>query len=118
MAAIEAAGGNAFARAGDVRDAARVQVIVEDVVARTQRIDVLINNAAGNFICPSERLSPNGFKSVVDIVLLGTFNCTRLAFEALRASQGFDRQHRGGVCVERRTRRGAFGVRRRPACSR
>jgi NAD(P)-dependent dehydrogenase (short-subunit alcohol dehydrogenase family) len=88
VAAIEAAGGKAFARAGDVRDAARVQAIVEDVVARTQRIDVLINNAAGNFICPSERLSPNGFKSVVDIVLLGTFNCTRLAFEALRASKG------------------------------
>ena len=52
------------------------------------RIDVLVNNAAGNFVCPSEDLSPNGFKSVVDIVLFGTFLCTRFAFEALRAAEG------------------------------
>jgi NAD(P)-dependent dehydrogenase (short-subunit alcohol dehydrogenase family) len=77
-----------FGLAGDVRDAARVEEIVKDVVARTGRIDVLVNNAAGNFVAPSEQLSPNGFKSVVDIVLLGTFNCTRFAFDALRASRG------------------------------
>jgi len=58
-------------------------------VKRTyERSDILVNNAAGNFIVPSERLSPNGFKAVVDIVLCGTFNCTRYAFEALRASRG------------------------------
>ena len=80
--------GKAFASAADVRDAATVQTVMNEVVRRTGRIDVLVNNAAGNFVCPSEELSPNGFKSVVDIVLLGTFNCTRFAFEALRASHG------------------------------
>jgi NAD(P)-dependent dehydrogenase (short-subunit alcohol dehydrogenase family) len=85
---IAEAGGKAYAFPADVRDVARMQAVIEDVVARTGRIDVLVNNAAGNFICPSEELSPNGFKSVVDIVLLGTFNCTRLAFDALRAARG------------------------------
>jgi NAD(P)-dependent dehydrogenase (short-subunit alcohol dehydrogenase family) len=85
---IRAGDGNAFASAADVRDAAAVQAVMNDVVQRTGRIDVLVNNAAGNFVCPSEDLSPNGFKSVVDIVLLGTFNCTRFAFEALRAAKG------------------------------
>ncbi len=83
-----APGGNVFGLAGDVRDASRVQAIVQEIVARTGGIDVLVNNAAGNFVVPSEELSPNGFKSVVDIVLLGTFHCTRFAFDALRASRG------------------------------
>ncbi|HZZ63919.1 MAG TPA: SDR family oxidoreductase [Candidatus Baltobacteraceae bacterium] len=80
--------GGGFTFAGDVRDAARVEEIMREISQRTGRIDVLVNNAAGNFIVPSERLSPNGFKAVVDIVLCGTFNCTRYAFEALRASRG------------------------------
>ncbi len=88
VAAIEAAGGTALGLPGDVRDAARMEVAMREAAARTGRIDVLINNAAGNFVCPSEELSPNGFKSVVDIVLLGTFFCTRFAFEALRAAEG------------------------------
>ena len=88
VAAIERAGGKAFALAGDVRDAAHVEATMRAVVQRTGGIDVLVNNAAGNFVCPSEELSPNGFKSVVDIVLLGTFYCSRFAFEALRASRG------------------------------
>jgi NAD(P)-dependent dehydrogenase (short-subunit alcohol dehydrogenase family) len=88
VAAIRSAGGRAFGLAGDVRDARRIEEIVAEVVARSGRIDVLVNNAAGNFVCPSEELSPNGFKSVVDIVLLGTFHCTRFGFEALRASRG------------------------------
>jgi NAD(P)-dependent dehydrogenase (short-subunit alcohol dehydrogenase family) len=85
---IRGGGGRAFGLAADVRDAARIEAVMNEVAARTGRIDVLVNNAAGNFVCPSEDLSPNGFKSVVDIVLLGTFYCTRAAFEALRASRG------------------------------
>jgi NAD(P)-dependent dehydrogenase (short-subunit alcohol dehydrogenase family) len=88
VAAIQAAGGTAHARSGDVRDATRIEAILREVAETSGRIDVLVNNAAGNFVCPSEELSPNGFKSVVDIVLLGTFNCTRNAFAALRAARG------------------------------
>ena len=59
----------------DVRDAAAVA----EAAAKLDRVDGLVNNAAGNFLAASEELSPNGFKTVVDIVLNGTFNCT-LAF--------------------------------------
>ncbi len=88
MQLIERAGSTAFALSCDVRDAARVEETVLEIVRRTGRLDVLVNNAAGNFITPSEKLSPNGFKSVVDIVLGGTFHCTRYAFEPLRANRG------------------------------
>ncbi|HEY1976519.1 MAG TPA: SDR family oxidoreductase [Candidatus Baltobacteraceae bacterium] len=88
VASIAAEGGKAFGLAADVRDAARIEAVMKEIVERTGRIDVLVNNAAGNFVCPSEELSPNGFKSVVDIVLLGTFYCTRFAFDALKASRG------------------------------
>ncbi len=81
-------GGSAFGISCDVRDAARVEEVAAAILERAGSIDVLVNNAAGNFIAPSEKLSPNGFKSVVDIVLNGTFHCTRYAFEALRASRG------------------------------
>ena len=88
VALVEKEGGKAFTLSADVRDAARVQAVMAEVVTRTGRIDVLVNNATGNFVCPSEELSPNGFKSVVDIVLLGTFYCTRYAFDALKANKG------------------------------
>ncbi|HEY9179607.1 MAG TPA: SDR family oxidoreductase [Candidatus Baltobacteraceae bacterium] len=87
-ALIAQSGGTAFGLACDVREPARVEQVVAQIVARTGRIDVLVNNAAGNFVTPSEKLSPNGFKSVVDIVLNGTFHCTRYAFDALRESRG------------------------------
>jgi NAD(P)-dependent dehydrogenase (short-subunit alcohol dehydrogenase family) len=86
--AIRKEGGSAFGLTCDVRDPARVEEVVAEILNRTGRLDVLVNNAAGNFVAPSEKLSPNGFKSVVDIVLNGTFHCTRYAFEALREARG------------------------------
>ncbi len=80
--------GSGLALSCDVRRPERVHEVVEQIVAQTGGLDVVVNNAAGNFIAPSERLSPNGFKSVVDIVLNGTFHCTHAAFEHLRKSQG------------------------------
>jgi NAD(P)-dependent dehydrogenase (short-subunit alcohol dehydrogenase family) len=88
VALIEKEGGKGYGLSADVRDAARVETLMKEIAERAGGIDVLVNNAAGNFVCPSEELSANGFKSVVDIVLLGTFYCTRFAFEGLRARKG------------------------------
>lgn len=63
----------------DVRDPDAVGAAVDGVVADHGRIDALVNNAAGNFVVPAEELSPNGWRAVVDIVLNGTFYCTRAA---------------------------------------
>lgn len=60
----------------DVRDPESVQGMVDAAKKQFGKIDVLLNNAAGNFISPTENLSANGFKAIVDIVLNGTFNCT------------------------------------------
>jgi NAD(P)-dependent dehydrogenase (short-subunit alcohol dehydrogenase family) len=63
----------------DVRDADALTAAVDEVVAEHGRIDAMVNNAAGNFICPAEDLSPGGWRAVVDIVLNGTFYGTRAA---------------------------------------
>lgn len=60
----------------DVRDMDQVDNMIKNSLNKFGKIDILINNAAGNFISPTEMLSPGGFKAVVDIVLTGTFNCT------------------------------------------
>lgn len=60
----------------DVRDPDQVRAMVDAVVAHFGRIDVLINNAAGNFISPTERLSPHAVDTVLNIVLHGTFYTT------------------------------------------
>ncbi len=78
-AEIRAAGGTAACAPCDVRDPKHVEAACEAVIAELGPIDVLINNAAGNFLCPSEQLSPNAFAAVVGIVLNGTFHCTRAA---------------------------------------
>jgi len=62
----------------DVRKPIEVQNVVDETIQKFGKIDILINNAAGNFISPTEMLSPGGFKVVVDIVLNGTFNFTQV----------------------------------------
>ena len=61
----------------DVRDPGQVDAMVDQVVQTTGRIDILVNNAAGNFICRAEDLSPNGWNAVIGIVLNGSFYCSR-----------------------------------------
>ena len=74
---IGAAGGAVTAVCCDVRDPDAVDAALERLCGELGEPDVLVNNAAGNFLCPSEELSPNGFAAVVDIVLNGTFHCMR-----------------------------------------
>jgi len=61
----------------DVRDPEQVEEMANRAIGLFKKIDILINNAAGNFISPTENLSSNAFKTVVDIVLNGTFHCTQ-----------------------------------------
>src|ERR1700689_3790341 len=72
----------------DVRDAAAVRGVVDSVVHDWGRLDIVINDVAGNFPAPMSKISPNGFKAVVDIDLLGTYNVTRCAFDAWLAEHG------------------------------
>ena len=70
----------------DVRNPDAVNEAVEQVFSTHGRIDALVNNAAGNFICRAEDLSPNGWKAVIDIVLNGGFYCTRAAAQHMLAA--------------------------------
>jgi len=72
-------GGNCLPIQCDVRHYDQVLTMHKAVIDKFDRIDVLLNNAAGNFISPTERLSANAFDTIIDIVLKGTKNCT-LAF--------------------------------------
>jgi NAD(P)-dependent dehydrogenase (short-subunit alcohol dehydrogenase family) len=69
-------GGKVLAIACDVRNYDDVQKMLEQSIATFGRVDALLNNAAGNFISPTERLSPNAFSAVIDIVLKGSANCS------------------------------------------
>lgn len=72
-------GGTCFPVQCDVRDYDQVEAMRDAVIDKLGNVDVLLNNAAGNFISPTERLSANAFDVVIDIVLKGSKNCT-LAF--------------------------------------
>jgi len=69
-------GGECFAVSCDVREYDQVVEMHEKVVEKLGPIDVLLNNAAGNFISPTENLSANAFDTIIDIVKKGTKNCT------------------------------------------
>ena len=60
----------------DIRNTEEITLLREKAVKLFGRVDVLVNNAAGNFISPTERLSSNAFSTIIDIVLKGTVNCT------------------------------------------
>lgn len=78
-ALIERAGGRALAQPTDVRDPDEVDALVSTTVTAFGRVDVLVNNAAGNFVVKAEDLSPKGWRAVVGIVLDGSFACSRAA---------------------------------------
>jgi peroxisomal 2,4-dienoyl-CoA reductase len=88
-AAIAAATGRrCLALVGDVRQPADVDAAVARAVAELGRLDMLVNAAAGNFLCPAAELSPNGFGTVVDIDTKGTWHVSRAAYRAWMDAHG------------------------------
>ena len=80
------AGGNAksLGFACDVREYDGVAAALQDASNAFGPLDCVVSGAAGNFLCPAENLSANGFKTVIDIDLIGTFNVLRAAFDVAR----------------------------------
>jgi NAD(P)-dependent dehydrogenase (short-subunit alcohol dehydrogenase family) len=81
VATLQQAGIEATYGVCDVRRPDEVTAVVEGVLQTFGQLDILVNNAAGNFPAAISDLSPNGFKAVVDIDLLGTFNVSKAAYE-------------------------------------
>ncbi len=90
-AALREAGIDAVYGLCDVRRHDEVTAVVDEVLRTLGRLDIVVNNAAGNFPVPISELSPNGFKAVVDIDLLGTFNVSKAAYDL------WLREHGGAV---------------------
>ena len=84
VSSIQNAGGTADAAPLDVRDFAAIEAAMDQLGQRHGELDIVVCAAAGNFPAPLKLLSPNGFKSVVDIDLQGTFNTCRAAYAYLR----------------------------------
>lgn len=74
-------GKECIAAPADVRDPEAVEAALDATRERFGKVDLVVNGAAGNFLCPAATLSYNGFKTVVDIDAVGTFNVCRAAFE-------------------------------------
>lgn len=85
---IRASGGRASGMTLDVRDPDRVRAVVNEIVTAHGRINLLVNNAAGNFYAPSETMSPNAWRSVIEIDLFGTFYCSQAVAPVMRGQGG------------------------------
>ena len=85
---IEENGGECLAAPADVRDYDAVENAIAKTVEHYGKIDIVVNGAAGNFLCAADQLSSNGFGTVVDIDTKGTFNVCRAAFAHLKESKG------------------------------
>lgn len=87
VANLSACSGQAFGVVADVRNYDAVTEATNSIVKQLGQIDILVNNAAGLFVQPAEDISPNGFKSVVEIDLNGTFHCCKATFPYLKNSR-------------------------------
>jgi NAD(P)-dependent dehydrogenase (short-subunit alcohol dehydrogenase family) len=92
-AALRESGVDALAVQLDVRKIEQVDEMVHRTVKHFGSLDILVNNAAGNFICRAEDLSPNGWNAVIGIVLNGAFYCSRAVGQYMIA------RRRGGAIV-------------------
>lgn len=86
--AAAAIGPGCLALAADVRRPEALAAVIAAITERWGRLDVLVNSAAGNFLAPAAALSPNGFGTVVDIDLKGTFNACKAALPLLQVRGG------------------------------
>jgi len=86
--AINQNGGKAIPIPADVRQPEAVEQAVSQTIEQLGKIDIVVNGAAGNFLCAAEEMSPNGFGTVVDIDLKGTFNVCRATFAQLKEHSG------------------------------
>ena len=80
--------GRALAVECNVREREEVEALVEATVEEFGGVDVLVNNAGGEFVADFEDISPNGWNAIVDLNLNGTFHCTQVAGEAMREADG------------------------------
>ena len=85
---LRALGAKVCTAAADVREFAALEAALAKTKIELGAIDVLVCGAAGNFLVPAEQLSANGFKTVIDIDLLGSFNASRAAFSQLQETRG------------------------------
>jgi NAD(P)-dependent dehydrogenase (short-subunit alcohol dehydrogenase family) len=88
LSALREHGITAIAVPVDVRQPDQVDAMVAEAVRAFGRVDILVNNAAGNFICKAEDLTPNGWNAVIGIVLNGSFFCARAVGRQLIAQGG------------------------------
>src|SRR2546423_12417986 len=86
--AINQNGGRANAVAADVRLPEEIEKAAAQTIEQFGKINIVVNGAAGNFLCTAEEMSPNGFGTVVDIDLKGTFNVCRATFAQLKEHRG------------------------------
>ena len=77
--------GDCLAVECNVRDREAVEVFVEATVEELGGVDILVNNAGGEFVAAFDDISPNGWESIIDLNLTGTFHCTQVAGEAMRS---------------------------------
>ncbi len=87
-AELEGLGAKVSTSVADVRDYDALAAALETTRTELGPIDVLVCGAAGNFLAPAEAMSANGFKTVVEIDLIGSFNASRAAFEQLKETRG------------------------------
>jgi NAD(P)-dependent dehydrogenase (short-subunit alcohol dehydrogenase family) len=87
VATLRELDGEALAVQTDVRNDESVEALVKATQSAYGALDIMIANAAGNFVVPTAEMSPNAWKVVIDIDLNGTFFCARAAYQALRASR-------------------------------
>ena len=82
-AELKAIGGEALGLAGDARDYDRLEAITAEIAEKLGNLDIVVAGQAGNFYAPAMGMSSNGFRTVIDIDLIGTYNVFRASFEHL-----------------------------------